>query len=59
MNSQEIIEQAKKEFEEDIEREAIRIYKEKFKKQFKKQQSFWDKIFPWEIIIIRKDKFNV
>ena len=52
MNLEEIKKQARKEIEEDDYRQAVDKYKEKLRDKRK----FWNKVFPWKIIIIRKDQ---
>ena len=43
--------QAKKEIEEDAFRAAVEEYKEKLR-----QQSVWDKLWPWRIVFVRKEQ---
>ena len=52
MNLEEIKKLAEKEFQEEIFRLAV----EKYKERLRTKKSLWDKIFPYRIIIIRKDK---
>lgn len=54
MDAQRVIEQAENEFNEELFREAV----ERYKKKLKERKSIWDKIFPWKIIIIRKEQKN-
>jgi len=42
--------QAEKEIEHELFREAV----EKEKRRLREYRPFWDRIFPWRIIIVRK-----
>lgn len=48
-----IIEQATREYEEELFRGAI----EKYKQKLREKRSIWDKIFPWKIIIVKKRRW--
>lgn len=52
MDLNEIKEQAEKEYKEEIFRDAV----EKYKKKLREKKSIFDKIFPWKIVIIKKEK---
>ena len=51
-NADEILEKAKAELQETYYRRAI----DKQKEKLLNKKSIWDKIFPYKLIIIRKDK---
>lgn len=51
MDMKEIRAQAEKELEEERFKEAVEKYKEKLKKK----RSFWDVIFPYKIVFIKKE----
>lgn len=55
MNIEDVKRQAQIEFEYELFREAVEKYKEKLRQR----RSLWDRIFPWRIIILRKDKLDV
>lgn len=46
--------QAERELKEELFREAV----EKYKTKLREKRSFWDRIFPWKIIVIRKGQTN-
>jgi len=48
---EEIKRQARKELDEERRRAMIEQYKEKLRKK-----SCWDVLFPWKIIVIKKEK---
>lgn len=52
MNIYEIKKQAQKELDEEQFRHAVERYKDKLRKS----RSLWDKIIPFKIIIVRKEK---
>ena len=52
MNIEEVKKSAKKELEEELFREAVVRYKEKLKTK----RSLWDLIFPYKIVLIKKEK---
>lgn len=52
MDLNKVREQAKKELEEERFRKAVEDYKVKLKTK----KSFLDKLFPYKILIVRKDK---
>lgn len=39
----------------EIEEEDFRKEVEKYKERLKNKQSFWDKVFPYKILIIKKE----
>ncbi len=47
-----VIETAKKEYAEELFREQVEAHKEKLRNQ----ATLWDRVFPFKILIIRKDK---
>lgn len=51
MNKQEIISLAKKEIAEEDLRRAI----ESMKVKLRTKKSIWDFIWPWKIVVVRKD----
>lgn len=51
MDLEEIKKQALKELEQDDFRRAVEQYKRKLQ-----QESLWDRIFPYKIVIIKKEK---
>lgn len=55
MNLEEVKAQAEKEFQEEI----FRVEVEKYKEKLRHYKSFWDKVWPWKILIIRKGDLNV
>ena len=50
MNIEEIKKQAKAELEQERFREAV----DKYKEELRLRKPFWDKFFPWKIVIINK-----
>jgi hypothetical protein len=44
--------QAESEFKAEIFRREV----EKYKQKLREKKTLWDQIFPWKIIVIRKDK---
>ena len=52
INTEEIKSQAKKELEEEYFKQEVEKYKEKLRQK----RSFWDIIFPYKIIILKKEK---
>jgi len=55
MNIEKIRKQAEKELAHERYREAVDKYKEKLRNQ----RSLWDRLFPFRIIIIKKESVNV
>jgi len=51
MDMNEVIKQAKKELQEELFREAV----ERIKEKLRKRRTVWDRIFPWRIVIVRKE----
>lgn len=51
----EVIDQAKRE----IEQEEFRAAVENYKKKLRERRSIWDRLFPFKIIIVRKGRNNV
>lgn len=51
MNLEEVKKQALKELEDEEFRRAVEQYKIKLQKQ-----TIWDRIFPWKLVIIKKEK---
>lgn len=47
---EDVIKQAKLEYEQEKFREAV----EKYKVKLRTKRSFWDRVFPYKIIILRK-----
>lgn len=47
-----IMAQAIIEYKAEVYRQAVEKYKEKLRTK----RSFWDRVFPWKIVIIRKEK---
>lgn len=56
MNIEQIKAEAEKELEAERFREAVDKYKEKIKKR--EGESVWSKLFPYRIIIIKKEVAN-
>jgi len=54
MNLEAVKLQAKKELEE----EKFRLAVEQYKVKLRKRRPLWDRVFPWKIIILRKEKFD-
>lgn len=54
MNVKEIELQARKELDEELFREQV----EKHKEYLKSKKTIWDTLFPYRIIIIKKEKKN-
>lgn len=52
MEIEEIKRQAKKEFDEEIFRQAV----EEYKTRLRNKRPIWDRIFPYRIVFIRKEK---
>lgn len=52
MNLEQIKRQAEEEFKHELFREAV----EKYKAKLRQRKTLWDRIFPWRIIILRKDR---
>jgi hypothetical protein len=52
MNLEKIKQQAQKEINEELFRNAV----EKEKERIRKKQTFWDKLIPFKIIVIKKEK---
>jgi len=50
------IEKVKAEARKEIDEEDFRAAVDKCKAQMRAKRTFWDKIFPYKIIITRKDK---
>jgi len=50
-----IIEQAKKEIQEEDFREAVELQK----KKLREKKTLWDKIWPWKILVIKKGENHV
>lgn len=50
-----IKQQAKIEVEHELFREAVEAYKIKLKTK----RSLWEKVFPWKIIIVKREKLDV
>lgn len=50
------IQYIKKIAEQELNDELFRELVEKEKQKFREKKSIWDKIFPFKIIILRKDK---
>ena len=51
MEAEAIMRQAKLELEEELFREKVEAYKQKLRQK----RSFWDIIFPYKILIIKKE----
>lgn len=50
MNIEAIKAQAEQEYQAELFREAVEIYKDKLRRR----KRLWDRLFPWRIIIVRK-----
>lgn len=55
MDIEDVKRQAHLEYEQELFREAV----EKYKQKLRERRSWWDRIFPWRIIIVRKERANV
>lgn len=54
MNIESVKQQALKEIEEEDFRKAV----DKYKEELKIKKSFWDSIFPYKVIVIKKGENN-
>lgn len=52
MNLDDVKKQAQKELDEEYFKEAV----EKYKIKLKTKRSIWDKVFPYKIMLIKKEK---
>ena len=55
MDLDNIKKQAQQELEQERHRDAVKKYKEKLKNK----KSIWDRIFPYKLIVIKKENDNV
>lgn len=53
--AREVIAQAEKEYKEEVFREAVERYKQKLRER----KFWWDRVFPWKIIVVKKEQYNV
>lgn len=50
------IEEVKKQAELEIKTEDFRAAVDKYKEKLRNRKGLWNRLFPWKIIIIRKDQ---
>lgn len=50
LDAESVIEQAEKEYNDELYREAVELHKAKLREK----KSLWDTLFPYKIIIVRK-----
>lgn len=53
------IEQIKRQALAEYEHELFRAAVEKYKEKLRQKRSLWDRIFPFRIIVVRKDQTDV
>lgn len=53
------IDKIKQQAIEELQAEYFRAAVERYKLHLKYRNRFWNRLFPWKIIILRKDNFNV
>lgn len=58
MNRNEL-ERAKKQAEQEFQHELFREAVEKHKQKLREYRPIWDRIFPWRILIVKKESLNV
>lgn len=49
----------KRQAEEEYQQELFRFAVEKYKEKLRAHVSIWDKLFPWKILIIKKERTGV